>query len=218
MSSTDLPSTTTEPSLDSVIKEMIAIRVTLTFIVYFSKSISPWTRILLILSMDALKNVYIFLRRPDLPVGSLAAHKLYQESDKILDTLSYWLCWIILQQHRLLLSYETTILFVVLSYRTIGTTIAVVTNETKCLIYFPDVFREFLLIFWALQGQRQCLTIILCMIAIASKIYLEYIFHVKKEGGTRITKYYVLGFVLVASLRCLLKINVDSSNTVKYKY
>lgn len=204
------------PPLDQVVKEAIVFRIIVTIAIMFypSLELAPWTKILLILFMDAFKNVYILIRRPDLVPGSLSNHKLYQQSDKVLDILSYWLCMYLIQKNNLLIGYESRVLLIALIYRTIGATIAVVSNETYILLYFPDVFKEFLLVFWALQGQQQALAIVLLIVAVISKVYLEYIYHVKKEGGTRITKYFVIGFMLVASLRW---VNQSQPNDKKLK-
>ncbi len=196
--------------MDQTIVKSMAVRLVVMVLIYALPQVNVWLKMLLILSTDAVKNVYTrYVHHPK--PGDFATNTVYQRLDKILDTLGYWMCLSLLEQQKLLLPVERKALWVALVYRTIGAGYAVLTNNTKILLYFPDVFKEFLLVFWALQGRHATLAVFLCSVFLVLKVYVDYRFHVQKQGGDLIPPYVVVAvYGSIVSLRWLLPKNTKT--------
>jgi hypothetical protein len=97
----------------------------------------------------------------------------YQIIDKIMDLFSYYVVFMLLD-----LPF-TSIYFILILLRTIGTGLFIKTNHSKYLYIFPDLFRELLIVSWTL-GTSNLVIIATIVIKIIVEIFLH-VFHNKKE-------------------------------------
>jgi hypothetical protein len=171
-----------------VIKKIFFSRFLFIIIIFFMKSINPWIKIILLLSIDFVKNIpFLFLCKDKLPVFSGDNDKLslfYQYYDKILDSITYIICYIILLQYKLLSPNIQNILLFILFYRIIGVTLYLTKNNRNYLFYFVDLFKEILLLLFYFYNNLISFntTFILFIFILIIKLYFEYQFHILKKG------------------------------------
>jgi hypothetical protein len=139
-------------------------------------------RVLAILGLDFAKNVWINARVGTPPPGVLANNEHYHQWDKPLDWIGYFVSQLLLQRGNILPTSEIGILENVLYFRAIGVVIAALTGSRAWLMLFVDLYKEFLALF--LLGTPQWTFVV----AIVFKLWVEYKFHVTKEGRAGLTK------------------------------
>ena len=116
-------------SLDIYIKRIFFIRLIVMLLV-FTLKINNWTKIILILLMDYVKTLPLLLCNT---YPTLSTNSMYQELDKILDSLGYVMCYQIIVSKHLLPPKSTKILFAVLSYRLVGLSLFFLTFNRSLL-------------------------------------------------------------------------------------
>ena len=172
-------------TLDTYILRQQVYRLLITLAIFYSRGLSPLIKITLILGIDFVKNVYFF-NVEDLP--TLSSNKLYQEWDKVQDTFAYFLVLCLINTHNLITDSQNKILTLVLTIRTAGVIQMLRTGERKYLLYFPDLFKETLLLFLLSCSFKS--KVILGVLLLVFKIWLEYNFHIKKRGIVQIFKSF----------------------------
>ena len=181
--------------LQTAIRQMSIVRLICIFATFFA-NIDVFLKILILLSIDSFKFVYLYLTVKELKKGDLAMNAMYQRWDKILDMLSYVLVQTLLMKHSILTNLQTNIMLGLLAERMIGEMLYAATDKREYLFYFPDVYKEILLVFYVF-GENWSAAVPVGATSIAAKFYLEYKFHVSLEGGTDFVHWFILAaFVL----------------------
>lgn len=108
--------------------------------------------------------------------------EIYQISDKITDLITYFILLFYLFQIKYLERKKNLILFVFLFYRLIGEIIFFVTKERKVLVFFPNFFLEFSLLFIGMKyfNISKKFLPFLTILVIIWKILQEYYLHIYK--------------------------------------
>ena len=178
---------TNEKEVNNQLIKLITIRILLTFLIFYSKSINNWTKIILISSLDFIKNISFLFICGKNKLPTFSNNELYQKSDKILDTLSYYLIYYLVKSNQLLPEIFTKYLFYILLYRTVGVVYYLFTNDRKIFVYFVDLFKEALLLFYLfsftfLKSISVEIKTVLILFLVIIKLYIEYRFHYTKDG------------------------------------
>jgi hypothetical protein len=173
------------PLLDDAVKKMNLIRI-VAMVVVFVLRINPWVKIALILSMDALKCQLLYMldsSKLSKEKGALSQNHYYQYYDKIMDTLGYYMSYVIIKQHSLLTPVQTQILLGALIYRTVGVVIYLVTKKDNILLYFVDMFIPLLALFIVFGRCKLVSQVVIAGLFLAYKILIEQKLHYTFEGG-----------------------------------
>ena len=183
---------TQEALLRQVIQEVFVLRVVLMVVIMCSR-VSPILKIVLLLSLDAIKGVYIAARMTladqGLYKGMLASNEYYKKADCMLDTTGYILSLVLVHRHHLLSQGYTHILDVVLGFRLIGVSMFYLKNDPKYMFYFPDLFKELLLLMYVLEWKpsNHIPVVGIALAWVVFKYYQEYQFHIKKSGAVNLS-------------------------------
>jgi hypothetical protein len=147
-------------------------------------NIKIWTKIILIAAFDYIKRSLICLISGKNIIVSKNEH--YQTVDKFLDSLENGIILYLIYTHKLLSPSYTKVISIVYFYRLIGvTSYLLFKKDRKILLYFPDIFKELLLISYLSEfkfNNDKKIFISLLFIAIVIKVYIEYKFHYEKSG------------------------------------
>jgi hypothetical protein len=165
-----------ESSLSKTLYELFILRIVLNIIIYVS-NINPWIKIILILLLDHFKRYYILYRCKKFIKFSHV--NLYHHLDKIVDLFGYILVYKIVVNYKLLSEQYTKYLLYILLFRIIGDVLYYLTQKRTFLFLFPDLFKEGLLLFAIVKNKK--LLLVLFIITILIKLYIEYLLHIKKE-------------------------------------
>lgn len=168
--------------MDRIIDEMNVGRLVVTGMIT-SGSQHELARVLTVLGLDFAKNAWISARVGTPPPGALANNEHYHQWDKPLDWIGYFASQLLLKQGNILPANELEVLKNVLFFRAIGVIMAALTGSRTWLMLFVDLYKEFLALF--LLGTPQWVFIVV----IVFKLWVEYKFHVMKEGITGLTKF-----------------------------
>ena len=172
-------------TLDKFILRQQVYRLLITLAIFYSE-LSPLIKIVLILGIDLVKNVYFFNLHEELP--TLSNNKLYQDWDKVQDTFAYFLVLCLINTYNLITDSQKQILTLLLTIRTAGVVQMLRTGDRKILLYFPDLFKETLLLFLLTCSFK--LKVVIGVLLLVFKLWLEYNFHVKKRGIVEIFKSF----------------------------
>jgi hypothetical protein len=177
--------------LDQHVLRQQSIRLALVGIIYMS-TLDTYTKMFLILFLDIFKSVY-FLFTDFIPERSKS--KLYHKVDKLVDYFSYVIVFDIVRRSNRYTHTQEYLLFSALIWRYFGVYKMLQSdcNNTfqegrMSLLYFPDLFKELILVFY-LQKKFNAsvkLQMIVFGFLLIIKLYIEYKFHVKQEGGVDI--------------------------------
>jgi hypothetical protein len=162
-------------NLNIYIKRIFFIRLVVMVLV-FTLKINDWTKIILILLMDYVKTLPLLLCNT---YPTLSTNSMYQELDKILDSLGYVMCYQIIVSKHLLPPKSTKILFAVLSYRLVGLSLFFLTFNRSLLFFFPDLFKEIMIVLYFVPSTSAKFYIFSGIILVL-KLYIEYLYHIKK--------------------------------------
>lgn len=143
-------------------------------------SILPQYRILLLLLFDIVDSEVYRLQKGE--IKSLRTDSFYQFGDKILDLHSYFLIYDIIQTELDFQNWQKQLFLGCVIFRGIGVLLGVLNQNNSYFFYFPDFCREFALLYCLIDFENfgYNSTIILFIIVVVFKIYLEYQFHIKK--------------------------------------
>lgn len=147
-------------------------------------NLKVWTKIIFIAAFDYIKHSLICLLSGKKIIVSNNEH--YQTLDKICDTLENGIILYLIWNNKLLSPiYIQTITFFYF-YRLIGVvSYLLFKSDRKILVYFPDIFKELLLISYLSEfkfNNDKKIFILLLLISIVIKVYIEYKFHYEKVG------------------------------------
>jgi hypothetical protein len=145
-------------------------------------NLKVWTKIILIAAFDYFEGRIICLFANQ--EVNFNSNNYYQSLDKFNDTLENGIILYLIYSNKLLSTNYIKLLSFAYFYRVIGITLNLVFKKNrKILLYFPDIFKELLLISYLSQfkfNNNIKLFIILLLLTIMIKIYIEYLFHCKK--------------------------------------
>ena len=112
------------------------IRVLSTFIILYLVEIPLYCKIILIMVLDSLLDCKI----QKYYLVKQARNMIYQLSDKITDTISYYILLYYTINHGGLSKNENCMLFILFIYRVIGTIIFIIKRDRKYLLfYFSEI-------------------------------------------------------------------------------
>ena len=155
--------------------------------VILCSNLKVWTKIILIAAFDYIEGRIICLFANQ--EVNFNSNHYYQSFDKFNDTVENGVILYLIYSNNLLSPYYTKLIAFAYFYRVIGVTLNLVfKKDRKILLYFPDIFKELLLISYLSQFQfnnNTKLFTILVLLAIVIKIYIEYLFHYKKTNFTK---------------------------------
>ena len=161
--------------------EMAIVRLLLMASIYKSTTMTQLTKVKLLISLDLLKNSYFLTRLNGLP--SLVNNALYQNLDKPIDLVAYWLVLNLVHD----LNYtpsQIALLKKLLWYRLVGVLGALSFQKRWILLVFPDFFKEALLGFYLQDNTnlaRSTIGVIVAVLVVL-KLFIEYSFHVRMKG------------------------------------
>jgi hypothetical protein len=163
---------------NKIIKDGIIVRYILTIIVFYILSINSNSKFikkyiflilpLVLYSLDKVDNTFTFFYKYNKKYNGCTKTFYYQNTDKICDSVSYLLIFVLLA-----LYFKTDyILLLIILYRIIGVILFYITKNSKWLIIFFDFTKEYLFYLFVFGNNYNYIPIfILC------KIYYEYYFH-----------------------------------------
>lgn len=147
-------------------------------------NIKTWTKIILISAFDYIKHSLICLISGKKIIVSKNEH--YQTLDKVGDSLENAIILYLIYSNKLLSPIYTNTLIFAYFYRLIGVvSYLLFKSDRKILVYFPDIFKELLLISYLSEfkfNNNKKVFIVLLLISIVVKVYIEYKFHYQKVG------------------------------------
>jgi hypothetical protein len=177
------------------------IRLILQLVVYYRLDARPATRLVCILLLDAVDTLPYNLRYQ----RSLAGNWTYESADKINDLIGYVLIHGIVQELQFP-DWYVRVLSGALVLRVVGVLCAEYTRSPVWYAYFPDLYREFVLLMYLDQykfhwSDRRMWTSLLALTAL--KLVIE--FHVHAAPATAPAAvhaytalvYAVMGWILV---------------------
>ena len=178
---------TNEKEVSNHLVNLIIIRIVLILLIFYTKSVNNWTKIILISSLDFIKNISFLVVCGKNKLPTFSNNDLYQKSDKIIDILSYYLIFYIVKNNQLLPETYIKYLFYILLYRMIGVIYYLCTNNRKIFIYFVDMFKEALFLFYLfsftfLKSVSVEIKTVFILFLVMIKLYIEYRFHYVKDG------------------------------------
>lgn len=162
--------------LKNVLYELFFLRLVLMILLYYLP-INNWIKIILILLLDHFKRYYILFRCEKFM--KLTHVKLYHTLDKVLDLFGYILVYSLVKKNNLLSSTYTKYLLYILLLRIVGDFLYYLTQKREFLFYFPDLFKEALLLFALVKNKELLKVLFIGMIIL--KLYIEYVLHIKQK-------------------------------------
>jgi hypothetical protein len=168
---------------NKIITNIAIVRLFYLVIILLSK-IKIWTKIILIASFDYIKHSLICLLSGKKIIVS--KNEYYQTLDKFFDSVENGIILYLVYTHKLLSPIYTKVISIVYFYRLIGVgNYLIFKKDRKMLVYFPDIFKELLLISYLCEfkfNNDKKIFIYLLLISIVIKVYIEYKFHYEKSG------------------------------------
>ena len=168
---------------NKIITNVAIVRLVYLSIILISK-LKTWTKIIFIAAFDYIKHPLICLINGKQIIVS--NNENYQTLDKVGDSLENAIILYLIYSNKLLSPIYTNTLIFAYFYRLIGVvSYLLFKSDRKILVYFPDIFKELLLISYLSEfkfNNDKKVFIVLLLISIVVKVYIEYKFHYQKVG------------------------------------
>ncbi len=181
---------------------MLFARIFLSLTLYYL-SIPTIMKILLLLSIDGIKGLFIypFIKNKTslstfITTKQFISNNYYQKTDKLVDLLTYCLVYFVVVNNNLKIDHK--LLACTLLWRFIGVSLYLKTGYGKYLMYCPDLFKEYLFILYFFETQKSLKLSLITIITIL-KFRMEYEFHIKRHSGETSSVIYA-GIVAVLLL------------------
>jgi hypothetical protein len=163
------------------------LRIILSYLVLFHTELSLTIKIILVYIFDLFDCINNYTLFGEYSVKKFCRGLQYSYSDKIVDTITYFLIlWYIIKT-KALDQYLITLLTILLLFRLIGVCILLITGDNNYLYIFPNFFLELSIVFAFFKDyigynvSNTMLILFVVNIVIIFKIIMEYLHHGTKN-------------------------------------